>query len=106
VAERTQELLVKVRKESEAFRFNESLAALWELISFGDEYANRTAPWKIKDTDGKKNVMRNLVYILESVARELLPFLPETAQKIQSGVIRKDSAVTVQKIEALFPRLQ
>jgi methionyl-tRNA synthetase len=87
------------------FRFNEALASAWELISFGDEYANRLAPWKIKDIEEKKRVVGQLLTILESAGKIIAPFLPGTAEKISSAFIREDGVLKLKKIESLFPRL-
>lgn len=99
----------KAKKEialhMEQFRFNEALTSLWTLISFGDEYANRTAPWKIKDEKEKKKAVYQLLSILENTAHELLPFLPETAEKIIATFIREKGFLKLKKIESLFPRL-
>ncbi len=88
------------------FRLNEALAALWQLISFGDEYVNSKAPWKIVDADEKKQTIFNLVLLLDNVAGLLVPFLPQAAEGITKNIVREGKELRVKKIETLFPRLK
>jgi len=75
----------------EEFKLNESLAAIWELIAFGDKYLNQTQPWKISNPQA----ISNLLNILKEIALMLQPFLPATSAKISQ----------LKKGEILFPRL-
>ncbi|MBI5147653.1 MAG: methionine--tRNA ligase [Parcubacteria group bacterium] len=99
--EKISEIQKTVEKKMEEYRFHEALAAVWELISFGDEYVNATKPWETND----QKALVNLLIILESVAALLVPFLPETAQKIISCVGRDGEAFSPKKCGILFPRL-
>ncbi len=94
-----------VRKHLGEFRFNEALSALWELIGFGDAYANRETPWAEKNEVKKAQKIYQLVVILDNVAALLLPFLPETAGKITANIFWNEGKLSVKKIEPLFPRL-
>lgn len=76
------------------YKFGEALAAIWELISFGDAYVNEKKPWESKDAV----VIGNLVFLLENIANLLITFLPETSEKILSAINEKS------KIN-LFPRI-
>ena len=82
-------------RKLEAFKFNESLAAIWDLIAFGDKYINQTQVWKITGQKSKNQIISNLLAILNSVAVLLAPFLPATSAKISQ----------LKKGEILFPRL-
>ena len=79
----------------EEFKLSEALAAIWDLIGFGDKYINQTQVWKIADPNQKKQIISNLLTILNSVSKFLAPFLPETSAKIPQ----------LKKGEILFPRL-
>ena len=81
-------------KKLEEFKFNESLAAIWGLIAFGDKYINQTQVWKIQNPKSKFQIISNLLVILNAVAMLLTPFLPETSAKI----------ARLKKGEILFPR--
>ncbi len=80
------------------FKFHEALEAVWELISFGDNYINQTKPWE--SPESKKEVIIGLVVILENVAELLNPFLPETSEKIIAAI--KEN----KKPGNLFPRIK
>jgi len=97
----------QVEEKLEEFKFNEALMAIWDLISFGDNYINETKTWSIKEEKNKSEVVSNLVLILESVADLLKPFLPQTAEKILSNIIRAgDFLKIIKRGENLFPRLR
>ena len=89
------------KKSLNDFKFNESLIAIWELISWCDKYINETTPWSAKsdeEINKAKEVLSDLLSVINEVAELLNPFLPQTSEKIkeilQSG-----------KGEILFPRL-
>ena len=88
------EEIVGIRMEE--FRINEALAEIWKLIAIGDKYINDKKPWETKD----ENVISSAVLLLESVAKLLKAFLPETAEKILKQIEEK-KAIT----EPLFPRI-
>lgn len=86
------------------FRIHEAVAAIDELISFGDRYVNENEVWK--ETESKKEIIINLIVILDNAASFLKPFLPETAEKIEKSIKWVDKkTLTVEKGEVLFPRL-
>lgn len=88
----------EAEKKISEFKFNEALAAIWELISFGDNYVNQEKPWE--NMESKKEVISNLVQIVKTVAEQLSPFLPETSEKIINAI--KEN----KKPENLFPRVK
>ncbi len=93
-----------VSQKTEEFKFHEALAAIWDLVGFGDSYVNKTAPWGIKDLQAKTQVVFNLVVVLDNVAALLQPFLPATAEKITKSMAW-DDILQIEKGEVLFPRL-
>jgi methionyl-tRNA synthetase len=95
----------QVAQKLEEFKFNEALAAIWELISFGDNYVNETKAWSIKDEKTKTEVLSNLTAILINIADLLKPFLPQTSEKILSRITRAGDSLQIKKGEILFPRL-
>ncbi len=91
--EKTKKECKKYLKE---FKFNEALKVIWELISWCDKYINEEKPW-----ENKKNsiqVISDLLSALQNIAELLLPFLPETSEKIKKILEEKKST-------ALFPRI-
>ncbi len=78
------------------YRFHEALAALWELIAFGNRYVNEHKPWDKEVPEAEaRGAIGNALLILAEVATLLMPFMPGTAEKIAKG----DAAM-------LFPRLE
>lgn len=84
------------QKFLEEFKFNESLKSIWDGISFCDKYINEEKPWEGKESASR--VISDILFALDGMADLLLPFMPETAEKIKKGLQAKKS-------EILFPRL-
>lgn len=100
-AAKNQKLAAAIRKAAKqrnaalaSFKFNEALAAIWELISFCDKYIEQEKPWE----GGKEKVVHDLVIALKSTAVLVAPFLPETSEKILAQIKSKKNG-------SLFPRL-
>lgn len=68
------------------YRFHEAMAALWELISFGDRYMSEKKPWEktVGDAD-RALAVGNALYLLNRIAELLAPFLPNASAKIIAG---------------------
>ncbi len=79
-----------------AFRLNEALAAVWDLVFFGDRYINRHKVWATEKPDEQIRQISNLIFVLDNIAGLLTPFLPETSRKIRKNF---------PKPQRLFPRL-
>lgn len=88
------------------YKFPEALAAIWAAISFGDRYVNERKVWEIKDDAQRAAALFNLVSLLDAVATELVPFLPETAKKIRTAIVREGGALKTKKPGTLFPRME
>lgn len=72
----------KQRDEAiENFKFSAALASIWELISFADKYIEENKPWE-KNTKNKEQVICNLVYLVNNIGELIIPFMPETSNKI------------------------
>jgi len=86
----------ETKKHLKDFKFNEALKSIWELIAFCDKYINEEKPW---EWNGKASqVISDVTFALEKISQLLLPFLPETAEKIRKAVKNKEPIT-------LFPRL-
>ncbi len=93
------ELDEKVRQAVDQFKFNEALGTIWSLISEADQEINRTKPWELEEEEAKK-VLSDLCQRIVTIAHNLQPFLPSTAEKIleqYSGEIKSSTS--------LFPRI-
>jgi methionyl-tRNA synthetase len=105
IREKIEKIQKSVAQKLEEFKFNEALAAIWELISFGDNYVNETKAWSIKDEKTKTEVLSDLIAILVGIADLLKPFLPQTSEKILSRITRAGDSLQIKKGEILFPRV-
>jgi methionyl-tRNA synthetase len=104
---------------------HKALMAVWEVIAKVNKYIDEMAPWVLakSDTERLSTVIRHLFETLRIVAGLLWPFIPESAEKIQSqlGLPRRGKDVTLQdlrkwgaerpvhpigKAPPLFPRIE
>lgn len=114
----------KYEAAMEKFAFQDALAAVFEVIAYANKYIDLTKPWVLGKTEADKPRLARVMYhLLESVRMSavlLIPFMPETCEKIfaQLGVdaqlqtwdsvqawgrLPADAAVT--RGENLFPRI-
>jgi methionyl-tRNA synthetase len=114
VREKTENLFKDYVKNTESFLLHEALVKTWELVGFGDKYLDEKAPWKVIKHDEAEfiKIINNSMYIIYNLAWMLVPFLPETADKIfkAMGADREADSIDnfkfrVQKTAGLFPRL-
>ena len=89
---------ISVDKLLQEFKFNEALKVIWELISWCDKYINEEKPWENKKNSAK--AISNLIFAMKNIAEFLLPFLPETSEKIKKAIKEKKSAVLFPLINA------
>lgn len=91
----------KYKKAIEEIKFNEALESIWQLISFCDEYIEKNKPWELikSDQEKAKEVLGQLLTVIEEIVNLLGPFMPETSEKILNQIKQN------KKTEALFPRL-
>jgi methionyl-tRNA synthetase len=89
---------IEDRVKDNFIQFNESLNEIWELISFCDKYIEEKKPWSLDDETENKIIFSNIIYSLKNISQMLRPFLPETAEKM-------DSQIKKLKAEPLFPRI-
>lgn len=83
------------------FEFNLALDAIWGEIQAMDVHITEQEPFKVVKVEREKGekMIRNLVEGVYVVAHQLVPFMPETAARIQSAIVEN------KKPENLFPRI-
>ncbi len=94
IIKKAEESKEKYNTLLEEFKFNEALICIWELISHCDKYINEEKLWETKNP----KVISDLFYAIKEIGNLLLPFIPETAEKIIKAIENKKS-------ENLFPRI-
>ena len=110
--------------EMERFQFQNALEQVFKTIQRANKYIDENAPWALaKDPTNRVRLATVMYHLLETIricATLLMPFMPESAEKIFDqigacqgcrtwekanvwGSLRPDA--TVHKGEALFPRI-
>ncbi len=89
-----------IEKALKEYRFDEALKNIWLEVSQTDQFINEEEPWTLKGEELKK-VLVHLVDHLRSIAFNLKPFLPETAEKIESQF----KGPKIKSDAPLFPRI-
>ena len=84
----------------ETFKFSLALEELWREMHGLDKKIERDRPWD-KSSEERRGYLKSYAKRLLSLAKELQPFLPETAKKIMSQF--KGPKINAQT--PLFPRL-
>ncbi len=91
----------EIADQIESYRFDDALKIIWEKVTEVDKYINENEPWKLSG-EKLKEVLTSAISSLLTISYSLLPFMPETAEKIEKQF-------KGQKIKAeppLFPRLK
>src|SRR4029078_11305606 len=76
-------------------QFHRALESVWSALDHANRYIVQTAPFTlIKDVDKKTRVgeiLNHLLEVIRTLARVLVPFMPETADKLRALLaIEKD----------------
>jgi len=82
-----------------SFQFNLILEDIWNQIKRLNKEIDDFAPWK-KSSEERKDFLLQCFKTLKSIAWQLQPFLPETAEKIIKATTGK-----IKKTPPLFPKL-
>ena len=89
-----------ISKSLDEFRFDEALKLIWVRVTKTDQYININEPWKLEGTK-LKEVLIYSVNSLITIAYQLVPFLPETAEKIE----KQFKGPVIKSGTPLFPRI-
>lgn len=92
-----------VNQSIESYKFHEALAKIWEEVARANKIVDETKLWELGKADLEQfsKVSKEVLSIIESVATQLLPFIPTSAEKILKAV----TAEKIVKAEPLFPRI-
>lgn len=90
----------ELRAHLDGYEFNRALDLVWAEMSDLDELIQEKEPFKLIkiDPEQAKEIVAYLALRLNDVAALLLPFMPETAEKIHALLINRETP------EPLFPR--
>lgn len=90
-----------VRKAFKQYRFDRALESIWLDIKSLDRTIDEVRLWKLEGEKLKKN-LESAVLIIRNIAYNLRPFLPETAEKIETQF----KGPRIKSAEPLFPRIK
>jgi methionyl-tRNA synthetase len=88
----------------EQYKFHEALAMIWQYVAWANKAVDENKLWELAKTDLSKftEVSKQVIDVLEIIAKSLAPFMPETSEKILQAV----TAEKIVKSEPLFPRVE
>lgn len=79
--------IAQYQEAIEDCRFSKALDEIWEQVNGLNQYIEEAKPWEIVKTQDDKHLREVLAYMVASlleIATLLLPFMPDTAAKIQA----------------------
>jgi methionyl-tRNA synthetase len=82
------------------YKFDSALGAIWDVIKKADQFVSEKKVWTLSG-DELQAALSQLVTDIRQIARDLSPFMPETAQKIA----KQYNLEKISKSEPMFPRL-
>jgi methionyl-tRNA synthetase len=83
------------------FRFNDTLNYVIEKVNAANIFIDKQAPWKQTGKD-KTDTINALISQVQTIATLLLPFIPQTAEKI----LEQFKGPMILSLPPLFPRLK
>lgn len=90
------------RVHLDKLEFLQALEYIWKKIKAADKLLEETKPWELVKTDKNRaaSVVENLLLQIVEIQELLIPFLPETANKIAKQL----RSPKIHPQESLFPR--
>ena len=90
-----------ISKNIKNLEFEKSLDNIWDIVREDDKFIEENKPWELQKTDEKKfqEVMQKLISDLYLILDLIVPFMPETSEKIKKSLETK-------KVDVLFPRIK
>lgn len=85
----------------ENFDIDKVLENIWKIVSEDNKYIEDNKPWELAkiSEDEFKKVMQKLFNDLSLISKMLIPFLPETAQKIKKALETKEKVILFERIK-------
>jgi methionyl-tRNA synthetase len=91
----------KIQKFFEKLELNEAIQEIWLVLRENDKFIEENKPWElVKNNPAKfQRTMQKLISDLHLISDLIVPFLPDTSEKIKR-------ALETKKAEILFPRIK
>lgn len=96
----SSEMSSEVAQAIEAYAFDIALGSIWSKIKKADQFVSEKRVWELAGEE-REAALIQLVHEIRQIAVDLIPFMPQTAEKIRVQF----SAEKIVKGESLFPRL-
>jgi len=108
LVKKVEGLFHKVNTYYDKLELNSVLGAIWEVIDYGNRYIETIAPWKLEKSDRKtlETVLYNLLETLRIITFYILPFMPQTAERVWEQLGNVDSIYNRKTEEAEWGRLE
>ncbi len=97
---KSTKLSTNVSRAMDEYRFDVAMKDIWDRIKKADQLISERKVWELKGEE-KSAILRELITEIASIATDLLPLLPTTAQKILDNY----TSPSITKMTPLFPRL-
>jgi methionyl-tRNA synthetase len=97
----SQEEFLPIRQDLDEYKFAEAMGAVWRWISQTDVRIEETQPWTLKG-EALQIAVKEFVREVRKIATGLIPFLPQTAEKILTQY--QGPRITTQS--PMFPRMK
>jgi methionyl-tRNA synthetase len=98
------EAVAKVHEKMDSYHISDALSAIFDMLSRANKYIDETTPWVLAKSEDKKERLGTVLYnLLETIrvgASLLLPFIPESAEKILAMLGTDDMSEEFGKLEA------
>jgi methionyl-tRNA synthetase len=97
-----QDLNGKFKEFFDTLELNQALEYIWKIISDDNKFIGDNKPWELAKIDQNKfeEVMKKILSDLYTISELLVPFMPETSEKI------KKALGTKKLDEVLFQRIK
>ena len=84
------ETVKNVKAKMDEFKTADALSEIWTLLKRSNKYIDETTPWALAKDEANKErlgtVLYNLLETIRIASVLLVPFMPETAEKIQKQI--------------------
>jgi methionyl-tRNA synthetase len=85
----------------ENFDVDKVLENIWLIVREDNKYIEDTKPWELAKKDEVKfnKVMEKLINDLNLISEMLIPFMPETSEKIKKALKTKERVILFERIK-------
>ncbi len=91
----------KIQNFISNLKIDEALEEIWKILRQNNKFVEENKPWELAKSDRAKfeKVMEKLVLDLYLISELLIPFMPETAEKIKKALKSKQPTILFPKIK-------